>query len=114
MKERFSKSLCQITLLISTYKTSQDNVSQAIANIKEAEFFAIHMDKSIDIIEKTQFLTFNCFSFFGQFVSCKPFPETTKCQGILDVRAVISVLTIRHINNASASAQTVLPPCLEA
>jgi hypothetical protein len=60
-----------------------------IANIKESDLFAVHLDESTDITGKAQLLAFSKFVFNGdiieQFLFCKPLPETTNCQNILDV-----------------------------
>jgi hypothetical protein len=59
-----------------------------IANTNEADFFAIQLDKSTDITGKAQLLAFSRFVFNGditeQFLFCKPLPEATKGQNILD------------------------------
>jgi hypothetical protein len=62
--------------------------SQVIANIKEADIFAIQLDKSTDITVKAQLLAFSrsvCNrDLIEQFLFWKPLPETTKGQVILD------------------------------
>jgi hypothetical protein len=77
---------------------SQEIESQATANIKDADHFAIQMNMSTDITE--------------QFLLYKPLPETKKAMTFL-MLIVISVLMICH-GNPSASAWAVLPLCLEA
>jgi hypothetical protein len=66
---------------------SQDAESQAVANVKEDDFFAIQFDEATDIAGKAQLLAFSRFVFNGgiieQFLICKPLPETTKGQDIL-------------------------------
>jgi hypothetical protein len=68
---------------------SQDTESQVIASIKEADFFATLLDELSDITGKAQLLIFRKFVCNGdiieQFLFCKPLPETTKGQDILDV-----------------------------
>jgi hypothetical protein len=67
---------------------SHDSKSQVIANIKETDFSAIQLDESIDITGKPQLPAFSMLVCNGditeQFLFCKPFPETTNSQDILD------------------------------
>jgi hypothetical protein len=99
---------------------SQYAVSQVIANIKEADFFPIQLDKSTDITGKAKLLAFSMFVCNGditeQFLFCKPFAETTKGQDILDVVDIYfssQNLSWKSCNHASATAQMVLPLCQE-
>jgi hypothetical protein len=68
---------------------SQDVATQVIVNIKDADLFSIQLEKSTDITGKAQLLTFSRFVFngsiTGQLLFCKPLPEATNCQDILDV-----------------------------
>jgi hypothetical protein len=68
---------------------SKDVESQLIANIKEASFFTIHLDESFDITGKAQPLAFSRYvcnkDITEQFLFCKPLPEITEGQDILDV-----------------------------
>jgi hypothetical protein len=82
---------------------SQGVESEAIANIKEASFFAIKLDESNDITGKAQLLAFSRFLCNGnvieQFVICKPLPGTTKGQDILDV--IESYFSSHHLSRKS-------------
>jgi hypothetical protein len=67
---------------------SQDIESHLIADSKEADYFAIQLDESTDITGKAE-LAFSRFVCNGdiieQFLLCKPLPEITKGQDIVDV-----------------------------
>jgi hypothetical protein len=79
---------------------SLDVESQVIANIKEADFFAIQLDESTDITGKAQLLAASRLVCNGditeQFLFYKPFPETTTGQDILDV--VASYFSSQHLS----------------
>jgi hypothetical protein len=66
----------------------QDAELQVITHIKEADFFAIQLDESTDITGKAQLIAFSRTDCNGaiteQFLFCKPLPETTKGQDILN------------------------------
>jgi hypothetical protein len=57
-KEILKSPMSNITISQHIQDMSQDDETQVIANIKEADFFAIHLDKSTAITEKAQLLTF--------------------------------------------------------
>jgi hypothetical protein len=92
--EEFEKEILKISMSVNTISgrmqdVPQDGESHAIANFKEAHLFAIQLDESTDITRKAQLVACSRIVCSGdiieQFLFCKPLPETTKCQGILDV-----------------------------
>jgi hypothetical protein len=90
-----------------------------IVNINEADFFfAIQLDESTDITGKAQLLAFSRFVSNGdiieQFLFKSDSQKQQKAKKFLMLSTVISVVTIRHGNHASASVRTVLPLCREA
>jgi hypothetical protein len=68
---------------------SQDIESHVIVDSKEADYFAFQLDESTDITGKAHLLAFSRFVCNGdiieQFLFCKPLPELTKGQDLLDV-----------------------------
>jgi hypothetical protein len=82
--------------------------SHVIDIIKEPDVFAIQLDKASDISGNAQFLALNRFVCNGditeQFLFCKTLWNQQNAKAFLMLSTVISVLTICHGNNASASA----------
>jgi hypothetical protein len=79
---------------------SEDIESHVIADIKEADYLAFQLDESTDITGKAQLLAFSRFACNGdiieQFSFCKPLPEITKGQDILD--AVVSYFSPQDLS----------------
>jgi hypothetical protein len=95
-REEYKKEIWKIPMSDDTISRrkqdmSQDAESQVRANIKEADFFffTIQLDKSTDVTGRAQPLAISKFVCNGditeQFLFCKPLPEITKGQDVLEV-----------------------------